>query len=48
MDRERLNRIRNFQSEDWYPALVMRPLTILVMLITVCVAFALLRRTRVP
>ena len=33
MDRERLNRIRNFQSEDWYPALVIRPLTILVMLV---------------
>jgi len=33
MDRERLQRIRNFQSEDFYPALVMRPLTILVMLV---------------
>ncbi|CAN5914216.1 hypothetical protein BH11MYX3_BH11MYX3_12900 [soil metagenome] len=33
MDRERLNRIRNFHSEDWYPALVIRPLTILVMLV---------------
>jgi phosphatidylglycerophosphate synthase len=32
MNRERLQRIRNFQSEDWYPALVIRPLTILVML----------------
>ncbi len=33
MDRERLQRIRNFQSEDWYPAIVIRPLTILVMLV---------------
>jgi phosphatidylglycerophosphate synthase len=33
MNRERLKRIRNFQSTDWYPALVMRPLTILVMLV---------------
>jgi phosphatidylglycerophosphate synthase len=33
MDRERLQRIRNFQSEDFYPALFMRPLTILVMLV---------------
>lgn len=33
MDRERLQRIRNFQSEDFYPALVIRPLTILVMLV---------------
>ncbi|MBA3396616.1 MAG: CDP-alcohol phosphatidyltransferase family protein [Deltaproteobacteria bacterium] len=33
MNRERLQRIRNFQSDDWYPALVMRPLTILVMLL---------------
>lgn len=33
MNRERLNRIRNFQSEDWYAAMVMRPLTILVMLV---------------
>ncbi len=33
MDRERLNRIRNFQSEDWFPALIVRPLTILVMLV---------------
>lgn len=32
MNRERLQKIRNFQSEDWYPALVIRPLTILVML----------------
>jgi phosphatidylglycerophosphate synthase len=30
---ERLQRIRNFQSEDFYPALVVRPLTILVMLV---------------
>jgi phosphatidylglycerophosphate synthase len=33
MDHERLRRMRNFQSDDWYPALVMRPLTILVMLV---------------
>lgn len=33
MDRERLRRIRNYQSDDWYAALVMRPLTILVMLV---------------
>lgn len=33
MDRERLNRIRNFQSNDWYPALVVRPLTILFLLV---------------
>jgi phosphatidylglycerophosphate synthase len=33
MDRERLKRIRNFQSTDWYAALVMRPLSILVMLV---------------
>ena len=33
MNRERLQRIRNFQSEDWWPALVIRPLTIGVMLI---------------
>ncbi len=33
MDRERLQKIRNFQSEDFYPALVIRPLTILVMLV---------------
>jgi phosphatidylglycerophosphate synthase len=33
MNRERLRRIRNFQSEDWYPAIVIRPLTILVMLV---------------
>lgn len=33
MDHERLQRIRNFQSEDFYPALVMRPITILVMLV---------------
>jgi phosphatidylglycerophosphate synthase len=33
MNRERLQRIRNFQSEDWYPALIIRPLTIGVMLI---------------
>ncbi len=33
MDRERLQRIRNFQSADWYPALIIRPLTILIMLV---------------
>lgn len=33
MDRDRLRRIRNYQSDDWYAALVMRPLTILVMLV---------------
>ena len=33
MDRERLKRIRNFQSQDWYPSLVIRPLTILIMLV---------------
>jgi phosphatidylglycerophosphate synthase len=33
MDRERLQRIRNFQSQDWYPALVIRPLSIAVMLV---------------
>src|SRR5512134_1839915 len=33
MNRERLQRIRNFQSEDWYPALVIRPLTIGIMLV---------------
>ena len=33
MDRARLQRIRNFQSADWYPALVIRPLSILVMLV---------------
>ena len=33
MNRERLQRIRNFQSLDWYPALVIRPLTIGIMLI---------------
>lgn len=33
MNRERLQRIRNFQSQDWYPALVIRPLTIGIMLI---------------
>jgi phosphatidylglycerophosphate synthase len=33
MDRARLQRIRNFQSEDWYPSIVIRPLTILVMLV---------------
>lgn len=32
MDRERLQRIRNFQSTEWYAALIVRPLTILVML----------------
>jgi phosphatidylglycerophosphate synthase len=33
MDQERLRRIRNFQSTDWYPSLVIRPLSILVMLL---------------
>lgn len=33
MDRERLDRIRNFQSQEWYAALVIRPLSILVMLV---------------
>jgi phosphatidylglycerophosphate synthase len=33
MDHERLKRIRNWQSDDWYAALVMRPLCILVMLV---------------
>jgi phosphatidylglycerophosphate synthase len=33
MNRERLQRIRNFQSKDWYPALVIRPLSIAVMLV---------------
>ncbi len=33
MDWARLRRIRNFQSKDFYPALVIRPLCILVMLV---------------
>lgn len=33
MDRDRLRRIRNHQSDDWYPALFVRPVTILVMLV---------------
>jgi phosphatidylglycerophosphate synthase len=33
MDRDRLRRIRNYQSTDWYPAIFMRPLCILVMLV---------------
>jgi len=33
MDRERLRRIRNHQSQEWYAALVIRPLSILVMLV---------------
>lgn len=33
MNRERLQRIRNFQSQDWYPALIIRPLTIGIMLV---------------
>ena len=33
MDRDRLRRIRNNQSTDWYPAVFMRPLCILVMLV---------------
>lgn len=33
MDRARLQRIRNFQSPDWYAALVIRPISIVVMLV---------------
>ena len=33
MNSERLKRIRNFQSKDWYAAIVMRPICILVMLV---------------
>ncbi len=33
MDRERLRRIRNWQSQDWYPAIFLRPLSILIMLV---------------
>jgi phosphatidylglycerophosphate synthase len=33
MDRERLRRIRNWQSQDWYPAVFLRPLSILLMLV---------------
>jgi phosphatidylglycerophosphate synthase len=33
MDRDRLSRIRNFQSQDFYPALFIRPLCIGIMLI---------------
>ncbi|MBL8627128.1 MAG: CDP-alcohol phosphatidyltransferase family protein [Myxococcales bacterium] len=33
IDRERLKRMRNFQSQDWYPAVAIRPLTILIMLV---------------
>ena len=33
MNQERLAKIRNWQSKDWYPALFMRPLSILVMLV---------------
>ncbi len=33
MNRERLQRIRNFQSSEWYAALIVRPITILVMLV---------------
>jgi len=33
MNRERLQRIRNFQSEDWWPALVIRPISIAIMLV---------------
>ncbi len=33
MNRERLSKIRNWQSKDWYAAVFMRPLTILVMLV---------------
>ncbi len=31
MDRARLDRLRNFQSSEWYAALVIRPLTIAVL-----------------
>lgn len=30
---ERLQRIRNFQSKDWYPAFIIRPISILIMLV---------------
>lgn len=33
VNRERLDRIRNYQSKDWYPAVFMRPLTIAVMMV---------------
>lgn len=33
MNRDRLRRIRNWQSSEWYAALVVRPLAILVMLV---------------
>ncbi len=33
MNHERLRRIRNWQSHEWYAALVIRPLAILVMLV---------------
>jgi len=33
MNHERLRRIRNFQSTDWYQAFILRPLTIVVMLV---------------
>ena len=33
MNAERLQRIRNFQSQDFYPALVIRPITIAVMVV---------------
>jgi len=33
VDRDRLQRIRNFQSKDWYAALFVRPLSILIMLV---------------
>ncbi|MEZ4359624.1 MAG: CDP-alcohol phosphatidyltransferase family protein [Kofleriaceae bacterium] len=33
MNRERLRRIRNWQSQDWYPAVLLRPLSILIMLV---------------
>lgn len=39
MDRERLKRIRNFQSKNWYPAVVIRPLCILVMMAIADVRF---------
>ena len=33
MDRERFRRLRNWQSEDWFPALVIRPITIGLLLV---------------
>jgi phosphatidylglycerophosphate synthase len=33
MELTRFQKIRNFQSQDWYPAIIVRPITILVMLV---------------